>query len=132
MEKKPSLKVYHTETETRFVQKLPVIVNEDTHPELKGMTVEQMKEYVEENISNMKSVNSEHSANLEDEIMYAEEEWDKYYNESSETVIEVATEEDLNIYGNHGHHDDNDDGDTHDDDHNTHDDDEDFDDGDDD
>lgn len=105
---KPSLKVYHTETETRFVQKVPVIINEDTHPELKGMTAEQMKEYVEENISNMKAVNSEYSANLEDQVMYGEEEWDKYYNESSQTVIEVATEEDINIYGSQSHHDDDD------------------------
>lgn len=112
---KPSLKVYHTETETRFVQKVPVIINEDTHPELKGMTVEQMKEYVEENISNMKAVNSEYSANLEDQVMYGEEEWDKYYNESSQTVIEEATEEDLNIYGSHGAHDDDDEHDAEDD-----------------
>lgn len=95
MEKKPSLKVYFTETETHFTQKYAVIVNEDTHPELKGMSIEEMKKYVEENISKMKAVNSEYSANLEDEVMYAEEEWDRYYNESSQTVIEEATEEDL-------------------------------------
>lgn len=105
---KQSLKVYHTETETRFVQKVPVIINEDTHPELKGMTVEQMKEYVEKNMSTMKAVNSEYSTNLEDQVMYGEEEWDRYYNEISQTVIEVATEEDLNIYGNQSHHDDDD------------------------
>jgi hypothetical protein len=95
MEKKPSLKVYFTETETHFTQKYAVIVNEDTHPELKGMNIEEMKKYVEENISKMKAVNSEYSANLEDEVMYAEEEWDRYYNESSQTVIEELTEEDL-------------------------------------
>lgn len=96
MENKPSLKVYFTETETHFTQKYAVIVNEDTHPELKGMSIDEMKKYVEENISSMKAVNSEYSANLEDEVMYAEEEWDRYYNESSQTVIEEATEEDLN------------------------------------
>ena len=111
MEKKPSLKIYLEETEIHYVRKVAVIVNEDTHPELKGMTVEQMKEYVEENISNMKAVNSEYSANLEDQVMYGEEEWDKYYNESSQTVIE----EDLNIYGSHGVHDDDDEHDAEDD-----------------
>lgn len=95
MENKPSLKVYFTETETHFTQKVAVIVSEDTHPELKGMSLDEMKKYVEENISKMKAVNSEYSANLEDEVMYAEEEWDRYYNESSQTVIEEATEEDL-------------------------------------
>ena len=108
MEKKPSLKIYLEEEETRYVRKVAVIVNEDTHPELKGMTEEEIKKYVEENISNMKALD-EHSANLEDQVYYAEEEWDKYYNESSNTVIEVATEEDLIEYGNLKRHDDDDD-----------------------
>jgi len=95
MENKPSLKIYFTETETHFTQKVAVIVNEDTHPELKGMTLDEMKKYVEENISNMKPTAPEYFSNLEDEVMCAEEEWDRYYNESSQTVIEEATEEDL-------------------------------------
>lgn len=118
MEKKPSLKIYLEETETRYVRKVAVIVNEDTHPELKGMDEEEMKKYVEENISKMKSM-SEYFENLEDRVYYAEEEWDKYHNQSSNTVIEVATEEDINEYGQgiqHGHDDDDDEDDPIDDD----------------
>ena len=113
---KPSLKVYHTETETRFVQKVPVIVNEDTHPELKGMTGEQMKAYVEENMSTMKAVRPEYNSSLEDEALFAEEEYDKYYGEGSKYVVDIVTEEDLNIYGSHGAHDDDDEHEAEDDD----------------
>ena len=112
---KPSLKVYHTETETRFVQKVPVIVNEDTHPELKGMTVEEMKAYVEENMSTMKAVKPEYNNSLEDEALFAEEEYDKYFDEKGRYNVDIATEEDLNIYGSHGAHDDDDEHDAEDD-----------------
>lgn len=112
---KPSLKVYHTETETRFVQKVPVIINEDTHPELKGMTVEEMKTYVEENMSTMKAVKPEYNNSLEDEVLFAEEEYDKYFDEKGRYNVDIATEEDLNIYGSHGAHDDDDEHDAEDD-----------------
>jgi len=116
MEKKPSLKVYYTETETHFVQKIATIVNEDTHPELKGMSLEEMKKYVEENMGNMKSIKSDYYSTLEDEVMYAEEEWDRYYNESSECVIEEATENDVNEYGSQSNHEDDDEDEASDDD----------------
>lgn len=123
---KPSLKVYHTETETRFVQKVPVIINEDTHPELKGMTAEEMKQYVEENMSTMKALRPEYNNSLEDEVLFAEEEYDKYFDEEGRYVVDIATEEDINVYGDQAHHEDDDDDEPHDGD------DEDFDDEDDD
>lgn len=116
MENKPSLKLYHTETETRFVQKVPVIINEDTHPELKGMTPEEMKKYVEENMSTMKALRPEYNNSLEDEVLFAEEEYDKYYDGESEYNVDIPTEEDLNIYGSHGVHEDDDEHDVEDDD----------------
>lgn len=116
MEKKPSLKVYNTESEIRFVQKVAVIVNEDTHPELKGMSVEEMKEYVEKNMSTMKPLKPEYYSSLEDELLYAEEEYDKYFGEECNYLVEVATEEDVNVYGSHGAHEDDDEDDPTDDD----------------
>jgi len=98
MENKKSIKVYFEEYETHYIRKASVVVNEDTHPELKGMSEEEMVKYVEENISSMKAVNPD-IANLEDEVMYAEEDWDRYYNESSKTVVEVATDEDFDREG---------------------------------
>lgn len=116
MEKKPSLKVYNTESEIRFVQKVAVIVNEDTHPELKGMSVEEMKEYVEKNMSTMKAIRTEYYSSLEDELLYADEEYDKYFGEECNYLVEVATEEDVNVYGSHGAHEDDDEDDPTDDD----------------
>ena len=112
---KPSLKLYRTETETLFVRKVAVIVNEQTHPELKGMTVEEMKKYVEDNMSTMKAVKPEYNNSLEDEVLFAEEEYDKYFDEKGRYNVDIATEEDLNIYGSHGAHDDDDEHDAEDD-----------------
>ena len=115
MENKPSLKIYLEEMETRYVRKVAVIVNEDTHPELKGMKFEEMKTYIKENISNMNSL-TDYYANLEEQVSYGEEDWDKYSPYHSETIIEIATEEDINYYGStSNHHDDDDEDEAEDD-----------------
>jgi len=95
------MKTYTIIGKTQLIEYVTYTVEAESEEEalqivmLKGMNIEEMKKYVEENISKMKAVNSEYSANLEDEVMYAEEEWNRYYNESSQTVIEELTEEDL-------------------------------------
>lgn len=94
MEKKTSLKVYFEETETYYKRLEAVIVNEDTHPELKGMSEEEMVKYVQENIESMNAVDSESSANLEEQVMYADQDWDRFYPYSTKTVVEVLKDED--------------------------------------
>lgn len=49
------LKVYIVSYEHVANYRYSVTVNEETHPELKGMTQEEMKEYILNNAENMKS-----------------------------------------------------------------------------
>lgn len=109
MDKKISLKVYYEENEMHYVRNCATIISEDTHPELKGMTEEEMIKYVQENIENMRAVDSDSSANLEEQVMYAEQDWDRYSGQSSKVVVEVATEEDIADSGGSDDDDDDDD-----------------------
>lgn len=69
MTKKPSVKFYYEMTEARWSRNDDIIINEDTHPELKGMTYDEMVEYIRNNMSTMKAVNSEYYSSLEEEAL---------------------------------------------------------------
>ena len=66
MEKK-SIVINRIQEKVRVITLKDVIVNEDTHPELKGMTEQEMISYVKENIEVMKAIDPKYD-NLEKEV----------------------------------------------------------------
>jgi len=89
-----TLKIQFIQSEVHWIKKRPVFINETTHPELKGMTLSEMEEYVRQNIENMKPLDEEYFSSLEEEVMLGGEESDGYHSEEEELVIKVKTDED--------------------------------------
>lgn len=90
---KPSVKIYFEEVENHYVRNEAVIINEDTHPELKGMTQGEMVEYVRNNMEKMKSTD-EYSNDLMEQAATMEQDWDKYTTSHTDYVVEPYSEED--------------------------------------
>lgn len=65
----------------------PITVSEETHPELKGMSEEEIKEYVSQNASEMKPVESEYHENLYDQLIDSDYGKDKVTGEEYEIVF---------------------------------------------
>lgn len=105
MEKKPLVKLFYEQTEARWSRNDDIVISEDTHPELKGMTQQEMIEYINKNMSTMKAVNSEYYDSLEDEAMTNEEIAEDYSKISDGFVIEPYNEE---YPDSNGIHDDDD------------------------
>ena len=81
------LKVYIVSYEHVSNYRYSVTVNEETHPELKGMTQEEMKEYILNNAENMKSTSDSYD-NLYEELSNSDIENDKWSNYNEEIQFE--------------------------------------------
>lgn len=81
------LKVYIVSYEHVANYRYSVTVNEETHPELKGMTQEEMKEYILNNAENMKSTSDSYD-NLYEELSNSDIENDKWSNYNEEIQFE--------------------------------------------
>lgn len=84
---KPQVDVYLLDSHVYSCWRGPITVNEETHPELKGMSEQEIKEYVSQNASEMKSVDSEYYDNLYDQLIDADYRKDKVTNEEFEIVF---------------------------------------------
>ena len=92
MEKKV-FKVFYQEIETNVIVRGPIEVSEETHPELKGKTDEEIIKYVQENAWDMKT-SAEYYDNLAEELADADVIKDKIIPESSEIIVELAGDDD--------------------------------------
>jgi hypothetical protein len=77
------LRVYIVSYEHVANYRYSVTVNEETHPELKGMTQDEMKKYILNNAKNMAPVNSIYG-NLHEELSNSDIETDKWSNYNEE------------------------------------------------
>ena len=81
------LRVYIVSYEQVANYRYSVTVNEETHPELKGMTEDEMKEYIINNSENMAPINGIYP-NLYEELSNSDIENDKWTNYSEEIKFE--------------------------------------------
>jgi hypothetical protein len=96
MEKK-SIVINRIQEKIRVITLKDVIVNEDTHPELKGMTQEEMISYVKKNIENMKSIDPTYD-NLEKEVNFSPIKMEDYHIvEDNIIVLPYEEKPDLSI-----------------------------------
>lgn len=75
------LEVWLEESYVHYMSKGPIYVSAKTHPELEGMTLEEMKEYVKENAYDMASIDSEYCDNIVEELKECDTVKDKYLDE---------------------------------------------------
>ena len=111
--KKVSLDVYMADGHYYVCWRGPITINEDTHPELKGMSKEEIETYVKDNAETMAAVDSEYYDNLWDQLMDYDYNKDKVLDETYELEFN-ETEDD----SDHGHHEDDDEDEASDDDDN--------------
>jgi len=80
-EEKPVVEVWLEESYVHYMSKGPIFISAETHPELEGMTLEEMKEYIQENKYDMAPVDNEYSENIIDELKECDTVKDKYLDE---------------------------------------------------
>lgn len=90
--KKVSLDVYMADGHYYVCWRGPITINEDTHPELKGMSKEQIEEYVKENAETMAAVDSDFYDNLWDQLMDYDYNKDKILDETYELEFSETEE----------------------------------------
>jgi hypothetical protein len=93
-DEKVSLDVYMADGHYYVCWRGPITVNEDTHPELKGMSKEEIENYVKENAQTMASVDTEYYDNLWDQLMDADYGKDKVLDETYELEFHESKEDD--------------------------------------
>lgn len=87
-DEKPVLKVYYQESYVHFTSRGPIHISAETHPELEGMTLEEMKEYVKENKYDMKPVDSDYSENIVEELREYDIIKEKFLDEEEDIFFE--------------------------------------------
>lgn len=82
------LNICATEEFTTYIVRESIEIDTDNYPELEGMTEEEMKDYIRENIYDMKSSNEEWYDNLYDEARQTDIQRDKIYNEETDIIFD--------------------------------------------
>ena len=82
--KKVSLDVFMADGHYYVCWRGPITISEDTHPELNGMSKEEIEEYVKDNAETMAAVDSEYYDNLWDQLMDYDYNKDKILDETYE------------------------------------------------
>jgi hypothetical protein len=90
---KVSLNVYMADGHYYVCWRGPITINEDTHPELKGMSKEEIENYVKENSQEMASVDSDFHDNLWDQLMDCDYNKDKVLDETYELEFYESKDE---------------------------------------
>ena len=86
------LEVYCATVQTVVEYRKSFTISEETHPELAGMSKDEMINYVKENVYEMPSFSFDDYDSLGDELEDAEIEKEKYVPQSSEITVEVIHE----------------------------------------
>lgn len=82
------INVYGTETFTTWLVREPVEIDTDNYPELEGKTQEEIREYIRENVYDMKPTNDEWYESLGEELNEMDVRRDKIYNEETDVIFE--------------------------------------------
>ena len=82
------INVYGTESYTTWLVREPVEVDTDNYPEMEGMTEDEVKDYIRENVYDMKSTNDEWYESLGEELNEMDVRRDKIYNEETDVTFE--------------------------------------------
>lgn len=82
------INVYGTESYTTWLVKEPVEIDTDNYPEMDGMSEDEVKEYIRENLYDMKATNDEWYGSLGEEIDQMDTRRDKIYNEESDVIFD--------------------------------------------
>lgn len=80
-DEKPVVEIWLEETYVHYTSKGPMMISAETHPELDGMTLEEMKDYIKENAYNMAAIDSEYCDNIVEELKEYDTVKDKYLDE---------------------------------------------------
>ena len=82
------INVYGTETFTTWLVREPVEIDTDNYPELEGKTQEEIREYIRENVYDMKPTNDQWYESLGEELNEMDVRRDKIYNEETDVIFE--------------------------------------------
>ena len=82
------INVYGTESYTTWLVREPVEIDTDNYPEMEGMTEDEVKDYIRENVYDMKSTNDEWYESLGEELNEMDVRRDKIYNEETDVIFE--------------------------------------------
>jgi hypothetical protein len=84
------INVYGTESYSTFICREPIEIDTDNYPELKGMTEDEMKEYIRSNAWEMTTSDgdTEIYSSLGEELMDMGVSHDKIYDEESGIIFE--------------------------------------------
>jgi hypothetical protein len=80
-EEKPVVEVWLEESYFRYMSKGPIFISAETHPELEGMTLEEMKEYIQNNKYDMAPIDNEYAEDIVDELKECDIVKDRYLND---------------------------------------------------
>ena len=83
----PRVDVYLLDSHVYSCWRGPITVSSETHPELDGMSEEEIKKYVTENASEMNSVDSDFYENLYEQLIDSDYGKDKVTGEEYEIVF---------------------------------------------
>ena len=82
------INVYGTESYTTWLVREPVEIDTDNYPEMDGMSEDEVKEYIRENLHDMRATNDEWYGSLGEEIDQMDIRRDKIYNEESDVIFD--------------------------------------------
>lgn len=83
-----TLNLYGTESYSTWIVREPVEIDTDNYPELEGKTDEEIKEYIRENMWDMKPTNDEYYESLGEELTQTDIRRDKIYGEETGVIFD--------------------------------------------
>lgn len=84
---KPVLEVWLEESYVHYMSRGPIFISAETHPELEGMSLDEIKDYVRENKYDMAPVDSEYSENIIEELRECDIVKDKILDEEEDVFF---------------------------------------------
>lgn len=86
-EENPVVEVWLEESYVHYMSRGPIFISAETHPELEGMSLEELKEYIKENKYDMAPVDSEYSENIMEELRECDIVKDKILDEEEDVFF---------------------------------------------
>ena len=83
-EEKPVVEVWLEESYVHYTSRGPIFISAETHPELEGMSLDEMKDYIMDNKYDMAPVDSEYSENIMEELRECDPVKDKILDEQED------------------------------------------------
>lgn len=68
LEESPVVEVWLEESYVHYMSRGPIFISAKTHPELEGMSLQEMKDYIMDNKYDMAPVDSDYSENIMEEL----------------------------------------------------------------